>query len=138
MLDNPIQFMGVNAPREHQRVITKLVAGLYWLYNQGNIILEPLAEAMINEGESSPTPDVILLDNILDEIKVIIEISSTTGFKKDFNKIIELIDEYEVEEGFVYDYKKENWRKYKLGVGEIVGNSSFCDAIGYDLNDFVK
>jgi Uma2 family endonuclease len=138
MLDYPIQFMGVNAPREHQRVITKLVAGLYWLYNQGNIILEPLAEAMINEGESSPTPDVILLDNVLDEIKVIIEISSTTGFKKDFNKIIELIDEYEVEEGFVYDYKKENWRKYKLGVGEIVKNSSFCDAIGYDLNDFVK
>jgi Uma2 family endonuclease len=138
MLDYPIQFMGVNAPREHQRVITKLVARLYWLYNQGNIILEPLAEAMINEGESSPTPDVILLDNVLDEIKVIIEISSTTGFKKDFNKIIELIDEYEVEEGFVYDYKKENWRKYKLGVGEIVKNSSFCDAIGYDLNDFVK
>ena len=93
---------------------------------------------MINEGESSPTRDVILLDNVLDEIKVIIEISSTTGFKKDFNKIIELIDEYEVEEGFVYDYKKEKWRKYKLGVGEIVDNSSFCDAIGYDLNDFVK
>ena len=29
MLDYPIQFMGVNAPREHQRVITKLAAGLY-------------------------------------------------------------------------------------------------------------
>jgi len=93
---------------------------------------------LINEGESSPTRDVILLDNVLDEIKVIIEISSTTGFNKDFNKIIELIDEFEVEEGFVNDYKKVNWRKYKLGVGEIVKNSSFCYAISYVLKDFVK
>ena len=138
MLDYPVQFIGVNAPREHQRVITKLASGLYWLFSQGNIKLEPLAEAMINEGESSPTPDVILLDNVLDEIKVIIEISSTSGFKKDFNKIAALIEEYEVSEGFVYDYKKNTWRKYKLGIGEVTEKPSFCDAIGYDLNDFVK
>lgn len=29
MLDTPIQFIGVNSPREHQRVITILSAGLY-------------------------------------------------------------------------------------------------------------
>ncbi len=137
MLDIPL-YMGVNAPRDHQRVITKLSAQLYWLFIKGEISFEPLVEAMINESESSPTPDVMLLDNVLDEIKVIIEITSTTGVKKDFNKIAELMLDYEIEEGFTYDYKKFRWRKYKNGVGEILENPSFCDTIGYDLNDFVK
>ena len=137
MLDLPLQ-MGVNAPREHQRVITKLSAQLYWLFIKGEISVEPLVEAMINESESSPTPDVMMLDNVLDEIKVIIEVTSTTGVKKDFNKIAELMLDYEIEEGFIYDYKKYLWRKYKNSVGEIFDNPSFCDTIGYDLNDFVK
>lgn len=137
MLDIPV-YMGVNAPREHQRVITKLSAQLYWLFIKGEIAVEPLVEAMINESESSPTPDVMMLDNVLDEIKVIIEVTSTTGVKKDFNKIAELMLDYEIEEGFIYDYKKYLWRKYKNGIGEIFDNPSFCDTIGYDLNDFVK
>ena len=137
MLDIPV-YMGVNAPREHQRVITKLSAQLYWLFTKGDIAFEPLVEAMINESESSPTPDVMLLDNVLDQIKVIIEVTSTGGVKKDFNKIAELMLDYEIEEGFTYDYKKFLWRKYKNGVGEIFDNPSFCDTIGYDLNDFVK
>jgi Uma2 family endonuclease len=137
MLDIPV-YIGVNAPREHQRVITKLSAQLYWLFIKGEVTLEPLVEAMINESESSPTPDVMLLDNVLDEIKVIIEVTSTTGVKKDFNKIAELMLDYEIEEGFTYDYKKFLWRKYKNGVGEVLDNPSFCDTIGYDLNDFVK
>ena len=137
MLDIPV-YMGVNAPRDHQRVITKLSAQLYWLFTKGDIAFEPLVEAMINESESSPTPDVMLLDNVLDQIKVIIEVTSTGGVKKDFNKIAELMLDYEIEEGFTYDYKKFLWRKYKNGVGEIFDNPSFCDAIGYDLNDFVK
>ncbi len=93
---------------------------------------------MINESESSPTSDVMLLDNVLDELKVIIEIISTTGVKKDFNKIATLMLDYDIEEGFTYDYKKFSWRKYKNGVGEVIENPSFCDAIEYDLNDFVK
>jgi Uma2 family endonuclease len=137
MLDIPV-YMGVNAPREHQRVITKLSAQLYWLFTKGDIAFEPLVEAMINESESSPTPDVMLLDNVLDQIKVIVEVTSTGGVKKDFNKIAELMLDYEIEEGFTYDYKKFLWRKYKNGVGEIFDNPSFCDTIGYDLNDFVK
>ena len=137
MLDIPV-YMGVNAPREHQRVITKLSAQLYWLFTKGDIAFEPLVEAMINESESSPTPDVMLLDNVLDQIKVIVEVTSTGGVKKDFNKIAELMLDYEIEEGLTYDYKKFLWRKYKNGVGEILDNPSFCDTIGYDLNDFVK
>ena len=138
MLDIPVIYMGVNAPREHQRIITRLSANLYWLFTKGEILFEPLVEAMINESESSPTPDVMLLDNVLDELKVIIEITSTTGVKKDFNKIATLMLDYDIEEGFTYDYKKFCWRKYKNGVGEIIENPSFCDTIGYDLNDFVK
>ena len=137
MLDIPI-YTGVNAPREHQRTIGKLFLGLGNLFTQGQIALEPFPETMINESETSPTPDVMLLDNAQDKIKVIIEVSGTTGFKKDFKKTIELAEEYEVDEGFVYDYKTGNWRKYKLGVGEISENPSFCDAIGYDLGQFVK
>ena len=137
MLDIPV-YMGVNAPREHQRVITKLSAQLYWLFTKGDIAFEPLVEAMINESESSPTPDVMLLDNVLDQIKIIVEVTSTGGVKKDFNKIAELMLDYEIEEGLTYDYKKFLWRKYKNGVGEILDNPSFCDTIGYDLNDFVK
>lgn len=130
--------MGLNAPREHQRIITRLSAHLYWLFTKDEIVFEPLVEAMINESESSPTPDVMLLDNVLDELKVIIEITSTTGVKKDFNKIASLMLDYDIEEGFTYDYKKCSWRKYKNGVGEITENPSFYDTIGYDLNDFVK
>ncbi|MCU0468958.1 MAG: Uma2 family endonuclease [Arcicella sp.] len=137
MLDIPVN-MGVNAPREHQRVITKLSAHLYWLFDKGEIPFEPLVEAMVNESESSPTPDVMLLDNVLDELKVIVEVTSTGGVKKDFNKIAELMLDYDIDEGFIYDYKKGNWRKYKNGVGEILEKPSFCDTIGYDLNDFVK
>jgi hypothetical protein len=44
----------------------------------------------------------------------------------------------EVPEGFVYDCPKKTWRKYKLGVGEVMDNASFCDTIGYDLDHFLQ
>ena len=137
MLDIPV-YMGVNAPRDHQKVITKLSAQLYWLFTKGDIAFEPLVEAMIDETRTSPTPDIILTDNILDSDVTIIEISGSKTFNKDFEKVVELVEDYDLEEGFVYDYKKFRWRKYKNGVGEILDNPSFCDTIGYDLNDFVK
>ncbi|MEI7583385.1 hypothetical protein [Runella sp.] len=137
MLDIPI-YMGVNAPLEHQRVIRKLIWQLSNLYESGKIPYEPFPEAMIDDANSSPTPDVLLQDNVLDKFVVIIEISGTKGFKNDFRKTSELVENYEVNEGFVYDYKQFRWRKYKLGVGEITANPSFCDSIGYDLNDFLK
>ncbi|MFN8354529.1 MAG: hypothetical protein U0Y10_08790 [Spirosomataceae bacterium] len=137
MLEIP-SSMGTNAPWEHQRVIRKLISGLGNLYDTGRILFEPLPEAMVNEAETSPTPDVILVDNVLERIVVIIEITSTPGVKKDFNKIIEITGDYEVQEAFVYNYKKGIWKKYKNGVGEVVDNPSFCDSIGYDLNAFLQ
>ena len=137
MLDIPV-YMGVNAPKEHQRAIARLTHGMYDLYLKGLIKYEPLPEAMINESESSPTPDVLLFDGVLRKNMVIIEVTSTTGAKKDFRKTIELVDDYDVAEGFIYDYQQQSWRKYKLHEGEITENPSFCDSIGYDLNEFLK
>jgi hypothetical protein len=137
MLDIPV-FMGTNAPWDHQRVIRKLISGLGNLYDNGQIPYEPLPEAMVNEAETSPTPDVILVDNVLEKIVAIIEVTGTPGFKKDFNKIVEITGDYEVIESFVYNYKKGIWRKYKKETGEVTENPSFCDAIGYDLNEFLK
>ena len=136
MLDVPI--MGTNAPREHQRVIRKLIAGLDRLYVLGDVPYEPFPETMLDEGRTSPTPDVLLYDAVSDTDVVMIEISTTKGVNGDFKKVSELVDYYGIKEGFVYNYKTYEWRKYKLGVGEITQNPSFCDSIGYDLNEFLK
>lgn len=136
MLDLPI--MGVNAPREHQRVITRLSGELYYLYKTGAIAFEPFSETMIDDGKTSPTPDIILLDNETDKNVVIIEITTTIGEKSDFEKVKDLVERYDVTEGFTYNYKKSTWRKYKRGTGEMKDGASFCDAIGYDLNALLK
>lgn len=136
MLDLPI--MGTNAPREHQRVIRKLIAGLDRLYVLGTIPYEPFPETMLDEGKTSPTPDVILYDAVSDTDVVMIEISTTKGFNGDFKKVAELAEYYNLQEGFVYNYKTGIWKKYKKGIGQINEKPSFCDSIGYDLNDFLK
>lgn len=136
MLDLPI--MGVNAPKEHQRVIRKLTTGLGLLFVNGKIPYEPFPEVMVDESQTSPTPDVLLFDNQLQQNVVIIEVSGKAGARKDFLKIVEVCAEYEIAEGFVYDYISKNWRKYKYGVGEITGNPSYCESIGYDLNTFLS
>ena len=136
MLEVPI--MGTNAPREHQRVIRKLIAGLDRLYVLGDVPYEPFPETMLDEGRTSPTPDVLLYDAVSDTDVVMIEISTTKGVNGDFKKVSELVDYYGIKEGFVYNYKTYKWRKYKLGEGEITKNPSFCDSIGYDLNEFLK
>lgn len=138
MLDYPIQFMGVNATREHQRLITKLSAKLYWLFMNGMIKLEPIAEVMLDDTATSPTPDIILTDNVLERDVVLIEIMGKKAFNSDFTKVQKLVNEYELDEGFAYNYQQNLWRKYKRGIGEMIENPSFCDAIEYDLNDLLK
>ena len=136
MLDLPI--MGVNAPKEHQRVIAQLTAELYFMFKKGIIPYEPLPEVMVDESQTSATPDVSLYDNKEGLNKVIIEVSGKAGFRKDFSKISEVCGDYNIPEGFVYNYITGEWRKFKNGTGEITGNPSFCDSIGYDLNDFLS
>lgn len=127
--------MGANSPKEHQRVISRLIIAFGNLYDQGLLKLEPFPETPLNEGEPSPVPDVSLYDNVLYETPIIIEINHAGGVKSDLNKIQRLIDEgfYGIREGFVYDYKRQEWYKYKLGEGIITNNSSFCEAINLDL-----
>ncbi len=136
MLD--ITHIGVNATKEHQRIIRKLTAGLGLLFVDGKIAYEPFPEVMVDEAQTSPTPDVLLFDNQSQQNVVLIEIAGKAGAKKDFAKVIEVCNDYEIAEGFVYDYISKNWRKYKYGVGEMTDWPSFCESIGYDLNDFVK
>ena len=137
MLDNTI-FMGVNAPKPHQRVIGKLMTALgHLFYREGIIPYEPFTETMIDEGKTSPTPDILLFDNKTGLNKVIIEVSASAGARKDFEKLVELMRDYEVAEGFVYNYSAGIWRKYRLDTGEVTQNTSFCDTIEQDLNAFL-
>lgn len=134
----PQIVMGVNAPKSHQRIITQLITGLGHLYFRlGDIPYEPFSEAMIDESQTSPTPDVLLYDPINRKNVVIIEVSSAVGAKKDYEKVKELMHDYDVQEGFVYDYQNKFWKKYDLNKGEVTINPSFCDTIGYDLDEFL-
>jgi hypothetical protein len=128
-------IMGTNAPKSHQRVIAKLTTRLTVAFEQGAIALEPLPETMLDEGQTSPTPDIILYDNVLSTTPVIVEITHTDGVRKDVFKIQQLIDQgfYGIVEGFVYDYKRNQWYKYALGRGLITDAPSFCEAIQLDL-----
>ena len=137
MLDSTI-IMVVNAPKAHQRVIGKLMTALGNLYyREGKIPYEPFTETMIDEGKTSPTPDVLLFDNRSGQNMVIIEVSTSAGERKDFEKLVEIMKDYQVPEGFVYNYNTKTWRKYRLDAGETAENPSFCDTIGYDFDTFV-
>ena len=137
MNDNII-LMGINAPRLHQAIIAKLVYGLVGLYTRRENRFFAYPETMIDESETSPVPDVMLVDTETDLTHVIIEITHTQGVKKDIRKLNELMKDYDVKEGFVYDYKLQTWYKYQLGKGEITENPSFCDTIGHDLDQFLQ
>jgi hypothetical protein len=129
-------LMGTNAPKPHQRTIGRLMIELGILYyKQGTILLEPMPETMLNEDQTSPTPDIILFDNVLSKTPVIIEVTHTTGVTGDLKKVQRLIeeDDYGIVEGFVYDYKLNQWHKYKRGEGVITDYPSFCEAINLDL-----
>ena len=128
-------IMGINAPWTHQRIIAKLLIRLGTMFYDGVIQLEPLPEAMLDEDKTSPVPDILLHDNVLDQTRVIIEVTRTKSTKADFKKIKLLIDadDYGIQEGFVYDYKLNVWHKYKRGVGEVLDKPSFCEAISLDL-----
>ncbi len=94
---------------EHQRIISRLLGTLsHRYYNEKTLSLEPLPETMLNPDQTSPVPDVSLDDLAREETPVIIEVTHTRMVKADFRKVQRLIesDDYGIQEGFVYDYKK--------------------------------
>lgn len=131
--------MGVNAPIIHQSVIARLTAGLYPLYQSGKIAFEPLPETMLTEGYSSPVPDILLYDHQAEQAKVIVEVCQNNGLKHDTSKVIKLIEdnEYGILEGFVFNYKTQQWLRYRLGDGGVATNSSFSEVLQVDLSTFV-
>ncbi len=131
-----VKQMGINAPWSHQRIISKLIASLGHLYYaQKSIALEPLPETMLDEDQTSPVPDILLYDAERETIPVIIEITRTRSVSNDLEKVRRLIEEtrYGIAEGFVYDYKKNEWHKYRKGKGLAVRKPSYCNALGLDL-----
>lgn len=135
-----VQDMGTNAPKLHQRAITKLVVELGTLYyHTKEIVLEPLVETMLDEGKSSPTPDILLYDNEQDKSPVIIEVCHSAGQANDLKKIIWLIDEqdYGILEGFIYNYKTRQWLRYGKGDGGIAQPSSWSAVLKLDLADLL-
>lgn len=139
-LTEELTSMGINAPKPHQRVISKLTTGLGALYYlEKKINLEPLPETMIDEGQTSPVPDLLLYDNESELTRIIIEVCHPNGVSNDLKKVIKLIEEndYGILEGFVYDYKRQQWFKYRKDVGQITENPSYSDVIQHDLNAFL-
>jgi Uma2 family endonuclease len=133
-------IMGINAPKAHQRVISKLNTELGILfYKKRKIALEPLPETMIDEGQTSPVPDILLYDNKRERTPVIIEIAHPNGVQNDILKLRRLIDDndYGVIEGFVYDYKNKRWFKYEKSVGDVLLKPSFCKMLNLDLNKLI-
>lgn len=133
-----LQIVGINAPKDHQRAISKINTGLANLYYfEGKIKLEPLPETMIDEGQTSPVPDIMLYDNEQFVTPVIIEVSHPAGVRNDLKKVRRLIEEEEFGtiEGFVFDYINRKWRKYRKGIGEILENPSYSEVLGLDLQE---
>ena len=72
----------------------------------------------------------------MEKTVVIIEVTHTSGARKDCKKVQTLMNDYDVEEGFVYDYKKNTWYQLDKLSGEST-ESSFSQVLQLDLNKFL-
>lgn len=132
---------GVNAPMDHQRVISQLNVGIGKLYYYDKTIsLEPLPETMIDEGQTSPTPDLVLYNPATELIPIIIEICHTRGQNNDLKKVISLIEDngYGVLEGFVHNYRTGEWLRYRKGDGGVATATAYSELLGLDLAQFLN
>lgn len=131
--------MGINAPRAHQRLIAQLTANLLARFHAGSIAFEPLPETMIDESQSSPVPDIILVDEVNDTVPIIIEKAHGAGVRNDLDTIRHLISttNYGIQEGFIYDYKRLRWYKFDKNLGDVLSNPSFSTALHLDLNELI-
>jgi hypothetical protein len=137
MNDNII-FIERLSPKEHQAVITRLIHGLADLYLRDKTQLFPYPETMIDESQTSPAPDILLYDHKQEKTMVLIEITHSVGIKKDGSKVQALMNDYDVPEGFVYDYRKQQWYKFDRLTGPVKDNSSFSSMLQVDLNNFLS
>ena len=132
---------GANAPMRHQQVISRLHVGLGILYYKDRTLAyEPLPETRLAEGYGNPVPDVLLFDHEAEQTRLIIEVCQTNGQKNDLKKIIRLIedDDYGIQEGFVYNYRTNEWLRYRKGDGGVATTTSFSELLGLDLAQFLN
>lgn len=141
MSNNTIEIeMGHLATIHHQRAIKQLVFGLETLYQSGKISLEPLPETDIDPGNpDSKCPDLILQDNENSTVPVIIEVATHRGWRTDFKKLKQLMDETEfgIQEGFVLDFQQKEWHKYSKSGDVVNDNPSWSDVLKIDLNSLL-
>ena len=79
---------GISAPKAHPRIISKLMASLGHMYYHKQLIdLEPSPETQIDEGQSSPVPDIMLYDNANFRTPIILEICHPGGVNNDLKKV---------------------------------------------------
>ncbi len=133
------EAQGVWAPRVHQRKIGRLTSALTRLFEIGTIRLEPLPETILDESKASPMPDILLYDNELNQTRVIIEVCHTDGPRADLQKLVKLIDAdlYGIREGFVYDYRTQQWFRYHFGDAGLTEAAAQSKILGFDLGQFV-
>lgn len=131
---------GTTSPMRHQLVISKLTTELGLLfYHQKAISLVPLPETPLNEGPGHAVPDLSLYDQVAEDTKVIVEVCQTNGQRNDLRKIIYLIEDndYGILEGFVYNYRTNQWLRYRKGEGGVATESSVSVVLGVDLGRMV-
>lgn len=70
---------------------------------------------------------------------MIIEVTHTKGVKTDPRKVIRLMeeDDYGILEGFVFNYKTQQWLRYRKGDGGQATESSFSGVLQLDLKTCV-
>ena len=91
MNDNII-YLGVNAPRIHQAIIAQLITGLTNLYSSGKSRLMAYPEAMIDQSQTSPVPDVLLANPETELTEVLIEVTHTQGGEKRYPEVKRIND----------------------------------------------
>jgi hypothetical protein len=133
-----LMTIGINSPKEHQAIITRLIHGLADLYLKNKTHLFPYPETMIDEGQTSPAPDILLYDHKQERTLTIIEVTHSAGVKKDCLKVQTLMNDYDVQEGFVYDYKKSIWYNINRSVSEPLVGDSTSKALKIDLRTFLN
>lgn len=129
--------MGINAPREHQRIIRNLI------FNLTNQLLHQSYDALPDssmdaDDHFSKCPDVLIEHDVNGSIPVIIEVTGKGGVKKDKKEIAELFLENEEQlygllEGFVFDYDTNKWHKITAET-----ESSYSDSLQIDLSGLTQ
>jgi hypothetical protein len=71
---------------------------------------------------------------------IIIEVCHTRGQNNDLKKVIGLIEDndYGILEGFVYNYRTDEWLRYRKGDGGEATQTSYSELLGLSLGTLLN